>query len=94
MKLSHNSIAKLVHGALRIEKLDRGYTGFYRFSTGQVELLKNKRDAFLYERTSLSSGVTLEFITDAKLVQQRLYVYTDVLLSDGDILRRYNLNKN
>jgi lysophospholipase L1-like esterase len=68
MKLSHNSIAKLVHGALRVEKLDKGYTGFYRFSKGQEELLKTKRDAFLYERVCLSSGVTLEFVTDAKFV--------------------------
>ncbi|MBO4963003.1 MAG: SGNH/GDSL hydrolase family protein [Clostridia bacterium] len=69
MKLGHNSIAKLVHGALRVEKLDKGYTGFYRFSKGQEELLRTKRDAFLYERTSLSSGVTLEFVTNAKFVR-------------------------
>ena len=48
MKLGHNSIAKLVHGALRVEKLDKGYTGFYRFSKGQEELKGN----YYAERTA------------------------------------------
>ncbi len=68
MKLSNNSIKKLIHGALKVEKLKNGYTGFYRFSDEQIELLKTKRDTFLYERTTLSSGVSLKFITNAKNV--------------------------
>ncbi|MBO5712724.1 MAG: U32 family peptidase [Clostridia bacterium] len=35
-----------------------------------------------------------EEVEDAKLVQQRLYLYTDIKLCEGDILRRYNVNKN
>jgi len=67
MKLTHNSIKKLVFGAYRVEKVEGGYTAFYHFTEEQVQVLK-KRDNFFYERAYLSSSCTIEFITDAKLV--------------------------
>ena len=63
MKLSHISIKKLLHGALRVEK-KKSWTVFYHFTAEQQKMFEGK-DKFWYDRTFLSSSITLEFKTDA-----------------------------
>ena len=85
MKLGFESIKKLVHGAYRVEKVN-GYTAFYHFTPSQVEVLK-KRDNFFYERSNLSSGCTLEFVTDANKVS---FAYKMVANLSQDSIDVYN----
>ena len=60
-----------------------------RFKVGSVLEVLSPSDAFnqkiVVERMEDENG---NVITDAKLVQQKLYVKTDIKLSSGDILRK------
>lgn len=64
MKLSRNSIKKLVFGAYQFKE-NAGYLEPYRFSDEQIALYKETNEVF-YKRIVNSGGLTLEFRTDAE----------------------------
>ena len=63
MKLSRNSIKKLIFGAYQFKE-NGGYLEPYRFSDEQIELYKETNEVW-YKRIVNSGGLTLEFKTDA-----------------------------
>ncbi len=63
MKLSRNSIKKLVFGAYQFKE-NGGYLEPYRFSDEQMDLYKETNEVW-YNRIINSGGLTLEFKTDA-----------------------------
>ena len=63
MKLSRNSIKKLIFGAYQFKE-NAGYLEPYRFSDEQIELYKQTNEVW-YKRIINSGGLTLEFRTDA-----------------------------
>ena len=62
MKLSNNTLKKLIYGAYQF-KTNNGYLGFYHYSDEQIEYLKF--DQFFYDRSLASSSITIELITDS-----------------------------
>ncbi len=64
MKLSRNSIKKLIFGAYQFKE-NAGYLEPYRFSDEQIDLYKVENDVF-YKRIINSGGLTLEFKTNAE----------------------------
>lgn len=64
MKLSNNSLTRLVHGSVQNKQKGRGYIVFYRCNDAQMAHTKTVND-FLYERTFFSASITIEFFTDA-----------------------------
>lgn len=64
MKLSVEKIKKITFGAVRYEECN-GELHFYKCTKKQCEAWYNKWDG-LGERSETSTGITLDFITDAK----------------------------
>ena len=64
MKLNIDEIRKITLGAVRIEEQD-GYIRFYRFTSEQESLYKERSDDF-YAKTFATAGVKLLFKTDSK----------------------------
>ena len=66
-----------------------------RFKVGdELEVLSptnNFNKKFVVEKMENEQG---EEVLDAKLVQQKLYLYTSLVLSAGDMLRIDNKNKD
>ena len=66
-----------------------------RFKVGdELEVLSptnNFNKKFVVEKMENEQG---EEVLDAKLVQQKLYLYTNLVLSAGDMLRIDNKNKD
>lgn len=63
MKLANKTLYKLVHGAVQMKEMDKGYVSFYRFSDEQIEYFKF--NDFYYPRTKFPASVTIEFKTNA-----------------------------
>lgn len=65
-----------------------------RFKVGDVLEILSPSDSFnkniAVEKLTDENG---DEVLDAKLVQQKLYLYTDIRLAEGDILRRTNTKK-
>ena len=67
MKLSALSIAKYIHGAVRIENVN-GYLNFHRFSSNQEELIESQ-NAVWYTRTKETASIKFIAKTDATAVE-------------------------
>lgn len=64
MKISNQTLTKLVHGAVQNVSKGKGYVVYYRCTDEQINHLKEV-DSFLYDRTFFSASITIEFSTDA-----------------------------
>lgn len=66
-----------------------------RFQIGdELEILSPSNNFNKIITVQKMESETGEEILDAKLVQQKIYLYTDYPLQEGDILRKYNKNKD
>ena len=64
-----------------------------RFQIGdELEILSPSNNFNKIITVQKMESETGEEILDAKLVQQKIYLYTDYPLQEGDILRKYNKN--
>lgn len=66
MKLSNKTLYKLVHGAVQMKEMEKGYVTFYRFSDEQIKYFEF--NDFYYPRTKFTASVTIEFKTNADSV--------------------------
>ncbi len=66
MVLDLEKIKEITLGAVRVESKDDGFH-FYRFTSAQEELYKNRSDDF-YKKTFATSGVQFSFKTDSETI--------------------------
>ena len=85
MKLSNESLKKLVRGACYFEEI-KGYMYLHHYSEEQIEHFKN-RDEFWYTRSVLASGIKIEFKTDAEKIS--FDYYADNVYSDDNTVDIY-----
>lgn len=85
MKLSNESLKKLVRGACYFEEI-KGYLYLHHYSEEQIEHFKN-RDEFWYTRSVLASGIKIEFKTDAEKIS--FDYYADNVYSDDNTVDIY-----
>ena len=82
MKLSANSLKKLVKGACYFE-INRGYLISYKYSKAQLDLMNQEGyDEFWRDRGSFSAGIRIELKTDSNFISFDYMAHKGTPLND------------